>query len=350
MRATLACALLSLGIELLQLFWIPGRDASLSDLVSNTAGGAAGAAIAPRLETLFSPDPPAARRLLLAGVVAWLALSVLSGWIFRPWAQDEGALTERSDSTRLSDAFAGKLGRVRVSGDSFPTGWLDTPSSDRIRRLFSSETVVIQLEAVSQAPIPDAAWIYRLRIGAGIASVGQLGRSLVLEVPRRVADLKLSGPTLRLDDAVPPRAGVPFRVEAGERGRRLWVESTWNDHASRAELLLAPTMAWALVIPFDYAMGPEAGVVTMLWLGGLMFPLGYWAAFTARPPVALLGVGVAIVVGLGLMSWTGGTGLVPLRDWLAAAAGAAAGWAARASAAYLASRCGSPSASESYSS
>lgn len=48
----LIAAALSIGIELAQLHWVAGRDASLSDVVGNTFGGVGGAAamrVAPRL-------------------------------------------------------------------------------------------------------------------------------------------------------------------------------------------------------------------------------------------------------------------------------------------------------------
>lgn len=48
-RVTVACATLSFGVELCQYLGIPGRDASLSDLLTNTTGGSVAAAAAPLL-------------------------------------------------------------------------------------------------------------------------------------------------------------------------------------------------------------------------------------------------------------------------------------------------------------
>src|SRR5262245_24849483 len=54
-RTVLVAAALSLTVELLQLVAIPGRDASLSDLLTNTSSGAIGATIAPWLPVAIRP-------------------------------------------------------------------------------------------------------------------------------------------------------------------------------------------------------------------------------------------------------------------------------------------------------
>lgn len=349
-RVTLACGLLSLGIESLQYFVIPGRDAGLGDVLSNTTGGALGAAIAPHLKTMLSPGRRMATRLLRIGVAVWLGLALLSAWLFLPWRESAPAFSERSDQSGLPDAFAGGLGRVLLSGDSVPTGILDEKHSEWIRQVFASEHIGLRMEVVSSTPLRDSAWLYRVRIGPGILSIGQQGRALILEVPRRAAALRFAGPTIRLERGAPTTAGVPFTVAAGEEGPHVWIESTIAGHTRRADLVLTPTMAWATVVPFDYAMGGEAPLLSFLWVGWLIFPLGYWAADSGRPVIALRALVVAVAGGLGLIPWLVGTGPAPAPDWVAAVAGAAAGWAARRSATYLASRCGFPSASESSSS
>ena len=71
-RCVAACAALSMTVELLQFTALPGRDASLSDLLTNTAGGAMGAWVGGRLVQVLLPDELLARRLLLGGIAFWL--------------------------------------------------------------------------------------------------------------------------------------------------------------------------------------------------------------------------------------------------------------------------------------
>jgi VanZ family protein len=58
-----AAALVSFTVELLQFTVVTGRDASLSDLVTNTTGAAVAAALAARWRAIVLPAPRAAARL-----------------------------------------------------------------------------------------------------------------------------------------------------------------------------------------------------------------------------------------------------------------------------------------------
>ena len=87
-RVVLLSAALSLTVELLQLVAIPGRDATLSDLLTNTTSGAIGAAIAPHLPTALRPSRTQAGRLLAGGAAAWLAALGVAAWLLMPSVQD----------------------------------------------------------------------------------------------------------------------------------------------------------------------------------------------------------------------------------------------------------------------
>jgi hypothetical protein len=344
-QVTLACAVVSFCVELSQYFWIPGRDATLSDLITNTSGGSIAAAAAPLLRVSLAPPPREARRLVLLGVSAWIAFSVFTAWLFLPWIRSGTAVSEHPQRSNAPGHYHGSVSNVMVSGLAMPHGALDEEPSARVSDLFARESLTVSLDVVSQRPRRYRAWIYRLRIGPGILGIQQQGTTLVLEVPRRQARLEVQSPTLRLPQGAPGRKDEPFSIRAGERGHLLWLESTVEGVTRRAEIRLAPTMAWGLVIPFGYAFGPETGVLTMIWVAGLLLPLGYWAGRTEKPAIAIAIVAAAVAVGLGFIPWLSETGPVPLGHWLAAVIGVAAGWAARAPATYLASRCGSPSSS-----
>ena len=153
-----------------------------------------------------------------------------------------------------------------------PNGRLDARASGRVADLFARETFDLRVDLVSQAPPKDREWIYRVGFGPGRLTVNQRRTAVILEVPRRLARLEVNSPTLRLDGGAPDDAGVPFSIIAGEHGERVWLETTVNGRTRRAEIVLAPTMAWGLVVPFGYALGPEAKWITMLWVAALMVP------------------------------------------------------------------------------
>ncbi|MHB1225417.1 MAG: VanZ family protein, partial [Gemmatimonadaceae bacterium] len=72
-RALAAGFALSLTVESLQLLVVPGRDPSLSDLLTNTVGTAVGFALAAGWSRWGSPSRRGARALAAAGAVAWAA-------------------------------------------------------------------------------------------------------------------------------------------------------------------------------------------------------------------------------------------------------------------------------------
>ena len=78
-----AAALLSLAMETLQMY-LPTRDASVADLLSNTAGAAAGGAIAIAFARSLGAKraiAEARERLFLPGTVGDLGLSLLAIWL-----------------------------------------------------------------------------------------------------------------------------------------------------------------------------------------------------------------------------------------------------------------------------
>ena len=115
-RAALVAFGLALMIETLQYFVVPGRDAALSDVVTNTTGAWLGALLAPRLPLLLRPGPRPATRLALAAVVGWAA-----AWVFGAWASSSntGAGNWRGRAPNdLPDAraFSGAVEEVAING------------------------------------------------------------------------------------------------------------------------------------------------------------------------------------------------------------------------------------------
>src|SRR5262249_4304699 len=228
-RVTVGCALVSFSVELSQYLWIPGRDASLSDLLTNTSGGSAAAAIAPLLRVALAPGEREARQLVLCGAATWVAFSMFTAWLFSPWEGGAQALSEWSSvSSPRPWAYTGDLRSVVVSGDSMPDGRLDRTASGRIADLFRQERFDIRVDVISTEPPKDREWIHRVGFGPGRVTVNQKRTTVILEVPRRRAQLEVNSPTLRLDGGAPARAGVPFSITAGERGQHVWLESTVN--------------------------------------------------------------------------------------------------------------------------
>ena len=73
----------SLIIEFLQVF-IPGRDANLGDVLTNSLGGAIGFLLAAHRETLLRPSKYFERILLATWCMVWLAITTISAYALVP--------------------------------------------------------------------------------------------------------------------------------------------------------------------------------------------------------------------------------------------------------------------------
>ena len=98
---------------------------------------------------------------------------------------------------------------------------------------------------------------------------------------------------VQLRDAFPPDSGVPVTLHGAIRDgraparRALGREGAADRHAAR------PTQGWLAVPPMKFVLGRWVGLITALWVGALVFPLGYWAASLPRrwaPPGILVAV------------------------------------------------------------
>jgi VanZ family protein len=343
-RVVLAAALLSLTVELLQYFVVTGRDASLSDLVTNTTGAAVAAGIAPLLGRLLAPDPRLAGRLFPAAIAMWLGVLALSALAVTPWAPVDQL---RNDCTRragIPDAFVGTVRSVRLNGtllpcdQSIPEG---LPVAEALRR----GEVTIEVKLLSGDPARGRAVAHALRDGgAMLLMLTQQGRSAAFSVPTAAQRLRLYSPILQLPLAFPPESGVPVTIRAGARHRRMWIASSHSGTARPRELALSPSYGWTAALA--WAIDPRhVRIATAVWVGILILPAAYWAGFTRRPGWGAAGVVAALLAGLWLLPSATGFAPVHWSEWLGGCAGAVAGGALHRLAAYLQTRCGSPSTS-----
>ncbi|MBA2458431.1 MAG: VanZ family protein [Gemmatimonadales bacterium] len=348
-RAVAVAALLSFSVEALQYFVVTGRDASLGDLLSNTAGGALGAALAPWIGRIVCPAPASARRLLTGGAAAWLGLLALSGWLQQPGASNGVLVSTWAGHSARPNPFRGTVRSAALNGVAMPPDGAP-PDSSRIRDLFEQGEVELAVQVIS-GPRTELGWVYMILAGQStqLAFNQQLLRA-TLSVPVRGLRYKLRPPTLSLRGAFPRKAGEPVALEGGRRGNRIWLTASYAGKRRAAELVLSPAHGWALLDPFNFTLGPAVRVVTAGLIALLIVPLGYWSSAVGRPRWALPVLGLAVVAGLGIVPALGGYPPGHWSEWLAGALAAAAGWVLHRLAAYLEPQCGSPSASVSSSS
>jgi len=344
-RTVLLCAAISLTVELSQLVVIPGRDATLSDVLTNTSSGAIGAALAPHLPDAFRPSTGHARRLATLGAVVWLAAMGLSAWLLAPDVVDGPLLSGWGGKVWEPNIFLGQIRAVRLEGLPMPADGIVAPDSAELRRRLRQGSFTLEAEVKSGDEAYWSSWIYKLKAGRREElTLYQLRRSAGIAVPVRGVEFRLQPVTATLPDGLPSAAGDSVRLQASVRGGTILLRSTYSGRTHSIAFGLSPAYGWRLVSPFELGMGDAVRWFTALCLVLSISPLAYWSARGGR--VAAWVPATAIAAGLVVPGRLAGLPPAHWSEWAAAAVGALVGWALQRGAAYLERRCASPSASE----
>jgi hypothetical protein len=123
-RATLLSAAFSFAIETTQFLAVPGRYASLSDLVTNTLGGSLAAFVTLRRGFWFRPRPAVARGFALLSALTFVgALWVGAFLLYRPddplpWSPTHSRFPPLMPygASSFGGWFAGRVQRATVGG------------------------------------------------------------------------------------------------------------------------------------------------------------------------------------------------------------------------------------------
>jgi VanZ like family len=337
-RAVVIGFLLSLSIEMAQLFWIPGRDASLSDILTNTTGTLVGAHLAMQVAGWLAPAPPTARRWLCAWAVLLAALLGGTAALLRPLVPPAPLVMEWAPRHgRHIVPFQGRVLEVTLNGRPTPTGWI--ASDDQIRQAANQGHVRLEAHVLAgpenrQRVMP---MVLVLSGDDEVLDLAQQGRHLLFRVRFASARLGLRSLTLAVAAALPQPGGAA-QVEGRVDPTRLAADVAQDGRISSATLELSPALGWALLLPGNVPLGGWAAGASALWLALLAFPMGFYGAGAQRrvgrgePRIAwsvwLLVPAAALGAGLGLVPHLAGLAPVPWFEWVAAAAGVLVGGAA----------------------
>jgi VanZ like protein len=343
-RVVAVCALLSLGVETLQYAAHTGRDASLSDLLTNTTSAALGAALARRRDLLYAPGPRLAGRLSLGAAAAWLGLLGFTAVVMRPWAPGGRLWNYCTASFPTSEAFSGTARTMTLNGVGLACD-REVPRGEIRREIRRGH---VRLETVAEAGEPSLGRraIHLVRAsGTTLVVLAQHGRTASFQGPTAAQALRLFTPAVRLSGAFPSQPGSPVELTGEVDGHRLRLSAADGDGRRAVDLALSPSYGWTLLFPIPLGPGTPLRIAAAIWLGALLLPAGYWGGLADRQVGALAAVGAVVMVGLGLVPSLSGFEPVHWSEWLGAGGAIAVGWALSRMARYLQSRCGSPSIS-----
>jgi len=298
---------LAVAIEVAQLF-LPGRFATLSDVLMNSAGAAAGIGLA-RLwrRGLALRGPESGGLTILAGAVAacvtvgstlLLSTSLPESMWFGQWTPDLGHYEQ----------YGGEVLDARVGELPTPGRRLDDAPAVRAGLKYGDPLVV---SFVAGPPTIGLAPVFSIYDGMEreILVLGARDHDLVFRLRRRASDWRLRSPEA-LYPGIAPADGDTALVRLVVRDRSTCLEIPDGECTP----LATPGRGWSLLL--GAAPGPEAEhVADIAWLGFLFFPIGYWLR---RRRLAVLGlaIGLAGLVGASLLG-----GSMSGIDWLATGLG-----------------------------
>lgn len=277
---------LSLTIELAQVL-VPGRDASIGDVLTNTLGTHLGWAIGQYLLSGAPRPSPRAWPLAIAGFAAVVSATL---WLLEP------APTERvyfGMWTPVLRQFAWYRGRVlgaTLDRDSLRTRPVD-PAPVRAF-VQGNRTLRVRFVAgpstVELAPLVS---VYDAR-NREIVLLGPDRDALVLRYRRQAAEWRLDEPDVRFEGATRDwkvRDTITLSVSRSARGACLTVGD-----ATQCVRGHTPGTAWTLVLYPESFPAWLRTCLNLMWLAGLMMLLG-WCAGTRRTAVACGAVGLAVL-------------------------------------------------------
>jgi len=337
-RALLGMCALSALIEVAQFLVIPGRNATIGDVVTNSVGGALSFAIGHYAFTLLRPSPRIASALSVAWAAFWLAIQTLSGFGFAPAFPRSEYYGQIAPSLGNFEHFRGIVVRASIA-DAVVSDAL-FPDSRRVRALLVVGAAVTAT-VVPAGPTGDIAPIVRVADAREreIVLIAQNARDVVFAVRTGAAVLRLRPPFFAVPDVFPAaRSGdnglmadtltVSARYSAGEV-----LLNTHSSTSNDRRIPITASLGWTLLLPFEWLIeGTRFELIaSSIWIACLLLPLGYWGGRFALilgtrdgARIRMIGVPITLVllfVGLVVVPETFGVAAASISDWLAALTG-----------------------------
>jgi len=333
----------SVAIEVLQFFFISGRDASIGDVLSNSIGGALGFVVARHAYVWRFPSARAARRLCVGWGALWLLIQLISSYAFTPQLPGDRYYGQIARVFENMATFGGQVLSANIDTVTVPDfGFARTAD---IREALSRNGRV-KATVIPAGPTPKIAPILRVanEEKQEIVMLGQNGSDLVFGVRTGAANLRLREPRFVLRRIFPAAANgaqlvlsdtLKLAGEYSTRSAVIRVDSAAVQH--QRVFPVTPSLAWMLILPANRYLdgGRLESILSVLWVAALLVPLGFWIGFLFRdgqkpgaPPTITLIGGVLALLVMGFVLIPMWMGLRPASAsiWLGSLVGLVAGY------------------------
>lgn len=325
----LAGLMTTVFIESLQWQLIPGRDASLGDILANTAGTLLGAWLGAAGPGWLTRSGAAARRPgAAAGVLAAMTIAI-SGWALRPAPPSQRTQVQWAPIRPNTVPFLGRLQALVINGvatrtlQRVPAGWVAVVD-------FPLE---VRVEVTGITPVAGRAIVTRSAnaVEEGYY-LGQWGDVLVFRTSTNASRMRLRSPLFGLQRAF----DSTVTGDAGAGGSTTMVASASDTEVrmarvaggDRLEVSIPRTagLAWSLLLPWEVVLGSRWWWANAAFLGAVLAPAAFFGArasageppdetgaWRAWWPLALAIATLALaplVAGIAASTWLEWTGVV----------------------------------------
>lgn len=328
-RALLMVVLLTVTVETLQLGVIPGRNASISDVLTNSSGGLAGIALGRHWRSLIRPGAALSMTLLCAASVLAIAVTVVGAWGVQPLLPQAQYEALWAPDLPHIELFTGHVLAARLNG--LPVSNQTKFASSSVRASLVERGIQLEASTTTDRPTYGLAPIFCLSAPTTplVAVIGQDGHSLVFRINLRSSSLKMRTPVASLaffsgslGKAGPTSSHDTVLVAGGIQHDALWVVGRRGERASDATLRLSPFIAWMFILPWDFHATRFVAALSLLWVCAVFFPVGFFAGAAGVTHLrkwssAMIAV-VTVFCGLCIVPLLFGFGPAPLLLWLGA--------------------------------
>ncbi|MEA2763277.1 MAG: hypothetical protein QOD47_2561 [Gemmatimonadaceae bacterium] len=344
-RAILTSCALSITLEATQFFFIPGRDATLGDVLTNTVGGAVGFAVANNSAIWLRTPPRIAAVLGMVWCGIWLAIQAISSFAFSPSIPDSKEYGQIARKFENLEAFPGQVLDARLGAIAITDTELRETDSVGHRVLGGGTLTVIVL---STKPTTGIAPIVRIADDQQreILLLAQDEQQLLFAVRTGAAILRLRPPLFAMPHVFAgsiaetgSSSSQPLRLTARYDGRESQLTARTPSMTRRRDIRVSAALGWTLVLPFQWYIEdtPMELAISLIWTACLTVPIGYLGVCIARrtnthwsPEGVALGLvagAATLIAGLVVIPHVFGLPAASMRDWSAVVLGIVGGGA-----------------------
>jgi hypothetical protein len=320
----------TIAVEILQWRTIPGRDASLGDLVANSLGTLIGVGLAIEVPQWVGATPNVARRVSAAFGIATALVVFAVAFLLQPVTPRSSQFVQWMPQRATTLRFLGRLTDVQLNGQPLSPGQQLRPEAT-----IDPATRSLSVRATVGGMVPPSirlAMIVRVTNNSEEAAyLAQYGDRFLFRSNVVAVRFKLRPVLVGLDGAFSrpsqPSDGSKELILIGHSNPHAMTLARQQGDAT-LELTMRRTigMAWTLLWPTDIALTPRLTIANVVWLALLILPVSFLSRRATSvggvpqhwwPLVLVLACLAAAPAAFGLSS------LQPV-EWLGVAAGVGA--------------------------